>query len=137
MTLGEFILNYRSSHNMSIRAFASLSGISPQQISNIERGIGNDGKPMTSTMKTYKKIAEAVGMSEHDLLTLLSDNVCVNPSSPSVASSFWPVLTQPEEDLIRDYRDASEEIREEAAGMLHRSADRNRKDGHSNALSAG
>ncbi|MBQ3804004.1 MAG: hypothetical protein II845_09955 [Oscillospiraceae bacterium] len=42
-----------------------------------------------------------------------------------------PALTDSEEQLLLDYRDASEEIREEAAGMLHRSAERNRKDARS------
>ena len=80
MTLGEFIKKYREEHGLSVRYFASLSGISPQQIINIEKGIGNDGKPMTSTMKTYKKIAKAVNMDEKDFMNLLNDNVVVNPS---------------------------------------------------------
>jgi transcriptional regulator with XRE-family HTH domain len=84
MTLGEFIIQYREQHNMSGRSFAAMVGISPQQISNIEKGIGNDGKPMTSTMKTYKKIAEAVGMTEKDFLNMLSDNVTVNPEDDPV-----------------------------------------------------
>lgn len=42
-----------------------------------------------------------------------------------------PALTDSEKQLLLDYRDASEEIREEAAGMLHRSAERNRKDARS------
>ena len=82
MTLGEFIKQYRENHNLSLRAFASLVGMSTQQISNIEKGLGNDGKPMSSTMKTYKKIAEAIGMSESDFLNMLSDDVTVNPSRP-------------------------------------------------------
>ena len=81
MTLGEFIKTYRDEHNLSLRSFASMVGMSTQQISNIEKGIGNDGKPMTSTMKTYKKIAEAIGMTESDFLNMLSDDVRVNPSA--------------------------------------------------------
>lgn len=82
MTLGEFIKSYRDEHNkMSVRSFASLADMSPQQIINIEKGIGNDGKPMTSTMKTYKKIAKAVGMEEKEFMNMLNDNVVVNPSS--------------------------------------------------------
>lgn len=42
-----------------------------------------------------------------------------------------PALTDSEKQLLLDYRDSSEEIREEAAGMLHRSAERNRKDARS------
>lgn len=87
MTLGEFIKQYRKEHNnMSVRAFASIVGMSPQQISNIEKGTGNNGKPMSSTMKTYKKIAEAVGMSEQDFLLLLNDEVRVNPEKDELES---------------------------------------------------
>lgn len=79
MTLGEFVKQYKEQHNMSSRSFAAMVGISPQQVLNIEKGIGNDGKPMTSTWKTYQKIADAVGMSENDFLNVLSDGGFVNP----------------------------------------------------------
>ena len=79
MTLGEFITQYRQQHEMSVRQFASLVSMSPQAILNIERGLGSSGKPMTSTMKTYKRIAEAIGMTEQDFLNMLNDNVLVNP----------------------------------------------------------
>lgn len=80
MTLGEFIKQYREEHGLSVRYFASLADMSPQQIINIERGFGNDGKPMTSTMKTYQKVARAVLMDEKDFMNMLNDNVVVNPS---------------------------------------------------------
>lgn len=80
MTLGEFIKQYRAEHSLSKRAFAMMADISVQQVSNIERGLGNNGKPMTSTMKTYKKIADAVGIPEKDFLRLLNDDLRVNPS---------------------------------------------------------
>ena len=85
MTLGEFIKKYREEHGkMSIRSFADLVDISPQQIINIEKGVGNNGKPMTSTMKTYKKIAKAIGMDENDFMNMLNDNVLVNPSDKKI-----------------------------------------------------
>ena len=84
MTLAEFIKQYRIDHNMSIRAFAAFVGMSPQQILNIERGLGSSGKPMTSTMKTYSKIATAIGMTETDFLNMLNDNVLVNPSDEKI-----------------------------------------------------
>lgn len=86
MSLSEFIKKYRAEHEMSVRAFATFVGISPQQIINIEKGTGNNGKPMSSTMKTYKKIAEAVGMSEQDFLLLLNDEVHVNPEKDELES---------------------------------------------------
>lgn len=80
MTLGEFIRQYREQHKMSIRSFASMVGMSVQQICNIERGTGSNGKPMvSSTMKTYQQIADGIGMSETDLLNYLNDTVRVNP----------------------------------------------------------
>ena len=49
-------------------------------------------------------------------------------SSTSCSSSSEWILTYNEQALIRDYRDASPEIREAAASMLKRSADRSRED---------
>ena len=54
--------------------------MSVQQVSNIEKGIGNNGKPMTSNYKTYQKIAYGIGMEETDFMRLLNDNVLVNPT---------------------------------------------------------
>lgn len=53
------------------------------------------------------------------------------------AQSQATELAEDEAQLIADYRDASEEIREEAAGMLSRSAERNRKERGKSAASAG
>lgn len=91
MTLGEFIKKYREEHGLSIRGFAELSGVSIQQISNIEKGIGNNGKKMTSTMKTYKKIAEAVGMSGADFMNMLNENALINPNVTE-DNALFPIL---------------------------------------------
>lgn len=104
MTLGEFIKSYRHEHGLSKRAFAIQTGVSVQQISNIENGVGNNGKPMTSTMKTYKKIADGIGMSEVDFLSLLNDNVLVNPSSVNPSE-----LTADETALLDAYRELSDQ----------------------------
>jgi len=72
---------------MSIRSFAEKVGMSPQQISNIEKGIGNNKKEMTSTMKTYQKIAEGIGMKETEFLKYLNDNVLVNPSDEKITAT--------------------------------------------------
>jgi repressor LexA len=91
MTLGEYIREYRKEHNMSLRDFAELADLSPQYISNIEKGINNDGKPLSPTMTTYNKIAKATGISEGKLLSSVDDFVSVNPS---IADSFvsFPVM---------------------------------------------
>ena len=109
MTLGEFVKRYREEHNLSIRSFASNSGISPQQIINIENGTGNDGKPMTSTMRTYKKIANAVGMDETEFLKYLNDDVAVNPSvekipmaeEVEIIHSNWETMSDNDKAIIK------------------------------------
>lgn len=78
MTLGEFITKYRLEHDLSQRAFAAKVNMSVQQIANIERGIGNNGKPMTSNMRTYTKIAAGLGIDETDFFRMLNDSVVVN-----------------------------------------------------------
>ena len=82
MTLSEFVKQYREDNGLSIRGFAALADLSPQQIINIEAGTNSAGKPLFSTMRTYAKIAAAVGMTEQDFLNLLNDNVLVNPDVP-------------------------------------------------------
>ncbi len=99
MTLSEFIRQYREEHGLSIRAFAAMAGMSPQQISNIEKGVGNNGKPMTSTMSTYKKIADAVGMSEQDFLNMLNDNVAMAPDDEEEELADVLQLLKDREDL--------------------------------------
>lgn len=109
MTLGEFVKRYREEHNLSVRSFANLSGVSPQQIINIENGIGNDGKPMTSTMRTYRKIASAVGMDETEFLKHLNDDVAVNPSLEKIPMAEeveiilnnWEIMSDNDKAIIK------------------------------------
>lgn len=79
MTLGEFIQKYRAEHELSYRAFGALTGLSTSYVIILETGINNDGKPVSPTMATYKKIASGLGMSEMELLSVVDDNVTVNP----------------------------------------------------------
>ena len=93
MTLSEYIKNYREKNELSVRAFAALSGLSPQYVSNLERGTNNGGKPISPTIDTYTKVARATGIRELDLLKMLNDNVVVNPT-----------YTPAEMELIQKYR---------------------------------
>ena len=80
MKLGEYIKAYRDAHEkMSYRQFAALVGLSPQYVINLEKGVNNDGKPLSATMETYAKIAKGTGISETELLLMLDDTVTINP----------------------------------------------------------
>ena len=79
MSIGEFIKKYREEHDLSTRAFAAQVGISHQYVSILESGVNNNGKPASPTMSTYAKIAKGLGMSEVELLSVVDDDVTVNP----------------------------------------------------------
>lgn len=91
MTLGDYIRAYREEHDLSLREFGALAELSPQYVSNLEKGINNNGKPLSPTMATYTKIAKAIGISEGKLLSAVDDFVKVNPA---IADNFvsFPVL---------------------------------------------
>lgn len=108
MPLREFIIQYCKDHDMSDRAFAEFVDLSPQQVGNIKRGIGNNGKPMTSNMRTYKKIADALGMHINDFLNLLNDEVNVNPNTTDDTVSF-PILGDVKAGYDRFSFEAAEE----------------------------
>lgn len=95
MTLGEYIKKYREEHELSGRAFAELSGMSNQYISNLERGRNNSGKPISPTIDTYAKVARATGISEIELMKMLNDGVTVNPRDG---------LSAKEQKILEKYR---------------------------------
>lgn len=77
MTLGEIIKHYRDEHGLSQREFAELAGISNQYVSLLEKGVNNDGKPLSPRMSMYNTIAETIGIPINDLLTITSGSVTI------------------------------------------------------------
>ena len=80
MTLGEYINKYRTERELSLDAFGKQVGISKQYVSILEKGVNNDGKPVSPTVATYAKIAKGTGVSETELMAMLDDTVKVNPA---------------------------------------------------------
>ena len=68
MTLGEYINQYLIEHDMSMRKFAALAGVSHSYISNIVNERTARGDNPAPTMKTYKGIAKAMGMDVNELI---------------------------------------------------------------------
>lgn len=79
MTLGDYIDNFIKEHDLSYESFGKMAGISKQYVGILIRGINNEGKPVSPTVKTYAKIAKATGISELELMLMVNDNVTVNP----------------------------------------------------------
>ena len=108
MTLGEYIKKYRDTHDeMSYRAFAALVGLSPQYVINLEKGLNNDGKPLSATMETYAKIAKGTGITETELLLMLDDSVTINPD-----------LSNREVVLVHKFRKADENKKQAVEAIL-------------------
>lgn len=66
MELGEIIKSYRKSHDLSMRAFGRLSGLSVTQISFLENG--RKDTVVSPTMATYQCVAKVLGI---DVLKLI------------------------------------------------------------------
>ena len=137
MELSALIKQYRIENSLSMQQFADKCGLSKGYISMLEKGRHPQSKRLlVPSLETFQKLSGGMQIPLEVLFSYIDAHDWIENGFELDAGSSFP-LSPDEADLISDYRDASEEIREEAAGMLHRSAERNRKDGHSNALSAG
>ena len=69
MTIGELVQQYCLSHGITNQQFAELSHVSKAYISMLVNGKNpKTGKPPVPSVKTYQKIADAMGITMHDLL---------------------------------------------------------------------
>lgn len=73
MNLCDNILQYRMEHNYSIREFAKLCGLSHVQLYFMERGLNSDGKPFTPTVPSLKKLANGMGITFNELVSICDD----------------------------------------------------------------
>ena len=124
MNPGDRIRQLRLSKNMTLEELGDRVGVGKSTVRKWETGA-------IANMRRDKiaKLADALDTTVSDIMGIEEDH-----SLPSVYSdSLSPI----ERCLIADYRDASDEIREEAAAMLRRSAERNRKDAISSNINAG
>lgn len=73
MKIGDWIKDYRLKHdNMSLQAFADLSGFSKAYVAILEKGVNpSTGKPVSPTMTTFEKIARVAGMDVNDFIAML------------------------------------------------------------------
>ena len=69
--LGEYIKNYRSERNLSLREFAKLADVSHTHIDSIEKGTDfRTGKSVRITNETIQKLANALNVGESFLFEL-------------------------------------------------------------------
>lgn len=74
MKIGEIIKSYRVEHNMSLRDFAKVSGISNAYLSMLEKGKHpRSGKPIVPTLTKLNQLASAMNMRIDDLISVMDD----------------------------------------------------------------
>lgn len=95
MLLGEYIKEYRLSHNeMSQDAFAKLSGISKGYISMLENNKNPRTKlPISPTIDMYKKVARVAGITLNELFAIVDSPVDISDAIlPLPSSKAYPLL---------------------------------------------
>ena len=69
--LGNFLKGYRDTHDLSLRNFAALSGLSHTYIEKLEKGSDpRSGKPVVPTINTLQALAKATGKTLLEILQI-------------------------------------------------------------------
>lgn len=105
MTLGEIVKQYRVKHNLSLRDFSKLCGLSNGYISMLEKNENpRSKKPIVPSLDTVRVISEAVGISLDDLLEMMNGQEI---TLKAVKKEDF-VLSAIEREIIMEYRKSDE-----------------------------
>lgn len=75
MYIGEIIKEYRTNHQLSQRAFASRTALSPSYINTLEKIYNpKTGRPYSVTTDVANELAKAMNMSIEELLSKINGN---------------------------------------------------------------
>lgn len=88
MTLRDLVKEYRASHSLSQRQFATICGLSNGYVSMLEKNLNpKTGLPVTPSLPALKKISTGMGISLTDLFTQADDipvDLLVNDGNENV-----------------------------------------------------
>ncbi len=105
MTLGEIVKQYRVKHNLSLRDFSKLCGLSNGYISMLEKNENpRSKKPIVPSLDTVRVISETVGISLDDLLEMMNGQEI---ALKAVKKEDF-VLSAIEREIIMEYRKSDE-----------------------------
>lgn len=124
MTLGEYVLNYRTSHGLSQRQFASMCGLSYGYISMLEKGVNNStGAPIVPTLQTMRSLAVAMGTTIHKIASEV-DDLYLNMEGEEKQPPSIGELSEEETMLIEAFRALPPDERQHVLGLLRSIAER-------------
>lgn len=128
MRLEDIIRQYRDAQNLSMQEFADKCGLSKGYISMLEKGRHpQNNRQLVPSLNTIRALAAGMDLPIDSLLAAMDGDSVISVNDPEPVQDEFE-LTYNEQALIRDYRDASPEIREAVASMLKRSAERSREE---------
>lgn len=121
MTLGECINNYINAHNLSMRKFASLSGVSHAYISNIVNGKTSRGNNPVPSINVYRGVAKAMGIDVNTLISLVDDEIAWGEKIPATDGDGQEEKYEEVKDILNQLtQENAESLREYALFLLQR-----------------
>lgn len=99
MTLGDYIKEYRKSHQCSMDDFARNTGLSKAYVSILERNYNpSTKKPAIPSLDTIKRVATATGVDFNELLAVLDGSQEVSLKSEKNNTTSLPanIIPMPE-----------------------------------------
>lgn len=113
MYIGEIIKNYRTKYNLSQRAFAKRTSLSPSYINTLEKVYNpKTGKPYSVTTDAAVELAKAMCITIDDLLKSLNPdqefNLTLNQNSPTIISVYGTIPAGIPMECIEDIIDTEE-----------------------------
>ena len=84
MRLSKILKEYREVNDLSQREFARMCGLSNSLISILEMGVNpQTGKEMEPDMRTYRRLADGMGITVQELFDRIKADVHLGPSGLS------------------------------------------------------
>ena len=121
MILGECINNYINAHNLSMRKFASLSGVSHAYISNIVNGKTSRGNNPVPSINVYRGVAKAMGIDVNTLISLVDDEIAWGEKIPVTIGDGQEEKYEEVKDIFNQLtQENAESLREYALFLLQR-----------------
>ena len=112
MFIGEIIKKYRISHELSQRAFASKTSLSPSYINTLEKIYNpKTGKLYSVTIDVANELAKAMNITIEELLNNINDNQEFSTSastSPAVVLIYGTIPAGVPVECIEDVIDTEE-----------------------------
>ena len=127
MELKTLIRQYRESHELSMQQFADMCHLSKSYISMLEKGRHPQNKRLlVPSLETFRKLSDGMHIPLEQLFAIIDATDWIENGFDSDSGSAFP-LGPDEVQLIEDYRDASEDVRNTVTSLLHLSAEIRRK----------